>query len=78
MPAAGWYQLHWLTDHSNSITAGVPSIWIGSGDLAHRVWVQVDYLGPKRRAQLVTISTVSGERAEPIVFYDEAYGARDL
>ncbi len=78
MPAAGSYRLHWLMDHTDPITARVPGIRGGSGNLGHRVWVQVDYLGPKRRAQLVAINTVNGERAEPIVFYDEAYGARDL
>lgn len=78
MPAEGSYRLRWLMDHSDSIMARVPGIRMGSGNLAHRIWVQVDYLGPKRRAQLVAINTVNGERAEPIVFYDEVYGARDL
>lgn len=78
MPAAGSYRLRWLMDHTDPITARVPGIQMGSGHLGKRVWVQIDYLGPKRRAQLVAINTVNGESAEPIVFYDEAYGARDL
>ena len=43
-----------------------------------RAWAQIDYQGPKERIQLVALNTIEGKQSEPIVFYDEKYGAADL
>ena len=78
MPATGTYRVRWLTDYEHPITAPIPGIQAGSGQSPLRAWAQIDYQGPKERIQLVALNTIEGKQSEPIVFYDEKYGAADL
>ncbi len=78
LPEIGTYRLRWIQDHVHPVTADVPGIRMGAGLLPRRAWVQVDYQGQKTRAELVVRNTVDGEAGEPIVIYDEPFGAADL
>lgn len=79
VPEPGSYRARWISvyDH-NHIAACIPGIYLGSGSLGQRAWVQIDYLGPKATAELVVVDTVDGVSPEPRTVVSETYGAADL